>query len=496
LTTVNDLLGVDTKMVAMNFPPDQLLATQGAGFSNNADALVVSDTLARAYQTAAETFAAQAVANLAPLLGCDPATGDACAKTFIASFGRRAFRRPMTADEQTAYFTLFKTGSTAPEGTTFADGISLVLQTFLQSPNFLYRVEHGAPATPTAAVAPVTSFEMATRLSYFFWGTGPDNMLLDLAQANQLQTPAQVQMAITTLLKSPRAQSAVSNFHNEWLSLLAITGVTKDATMFPDWTPAIALDMNNEAQTFADQVFWNDGKSDTLFNAPYTFVNAELAKFYGMPAPTGSGFVKVNVDPSRRLGMMMMGGILAFNAKPNQTSPVHRGKFVREQLLCGTVPPPPANVVITPPQVTPGSTTRQRFAQHEKDPTCAGCHVLMDGMGLGFEHYDPTGRWRDTDQGLPVDDSGNVVGTTDVNGAFHGGVELAGKFATSQQVRECVVKQWFRAANGRAEDTGDACTLATLNQSFEQSGHDMRDLRVKIATSDAFMYRSMAGGGQ
>ncbi|HEV3192582.1 MAG TPA: DUF1592 domain-containing protein, partial [Polyangiaceae bacterium] len=340
LTTVNDLLGVDTKMVAMNFPPDQLLATQGAGFSNNADALVVSDTLARAYQTAAETFAAQAVANLAPLLGCDPATGDACAKTFIASFGRRAFRRPMTADEQTAYFTLFKTGSTAPEGTTFADGISLVLQTFLQSPNFLYRVEHGAPATPTAAVAPVTSFEMATRLSYFFWGTGPDNMLLDLAQANQLQTPAQVQMAITTLLKSPRAQSAVSNFHNEWLSLLAITGVTKDATMFPDWTPAIALDMNNEAQTFADQVFWNDGKSDTLFNAPYTFVNAELAKFYGMPAPTGSGFVKVNVDPSRRLGMMMMGGILAFNAKPNQTSPVHRGKFVREQLLCGTVPPP------------------------------------------------------------------------------------------------------------------------------------------------------------
>src|SRR5260370_38832454 len=166
LTTVNDLLGVDTKMVAQNFPPDQLLATQGAGFSNNADALVVSDTLARAYQTAAETFAGQAVANLTPLLGCDPAPGDACAKTFVASFGRRAFRRPLTADEQTAYFTIFKTGSTAPEGTTFADGISLVLQTFLQSPNFLYRVEHGAPATPPAAVAPVTRFAMPTRLPH------------------------------------------------------------------------------------------------------------------------------------------------------------------------------------------------------------------------------------------------------------------------------------------------------------------------------------------
>ncbi len=509
-TTVNDLLGVDTSSALSTFPPDQLLATQGAGFSNNADALEVSALLANAYMTAAETFATAAVgSNLPTLLGCDPTKGDACAQQFITAFGRRAFRRPLTAAESTTFFNVYKTGSTAPEGSSFADGISLALEAFLQSPNFLYRVERGLPASANATVAPVSSFEMATRLSYFFWGSCPNDALLDVAQANQLQTPAQVKAEVQLMLMDPRAKTAVSNFHSEWLNLGAISGLVMDPTMFPTWTPAIATDLYNEAQTFVDQVFWSDGRSDTLFGAPYSYLNPELAGFYGISPPSGTAFTQVPLNPAQRAGVLTLGGILATNSMPNQSNPVLRGKFVREQLLCQQMPAPPANLVITVPQVAPGSTTRQRFAQHEAQATCAGCHILMDGMGLGFEHYDAAGRWRDTDQGLPIDDSGQVAGGTDVDGPFNGGVELAKKFVQSEDVRQCLIKQWFRYANGRTElstpasttptsgvQPSDSCTLERLDQAFETSGHDMRDLRVQIAVSDAFLYRSMQGGGQ
>jgi len=515
-TTVADLLGVDSSKALSTFPPDQLLATQGSGFSNNADALSVSALLAQDYMTAAEGFATAAVANLTPILPCAAgitATGaaaDTCAKQFVTSFGRRAFRRQLTAAEATSYFNLYTTGSTAPEGATFGDGIALAIEAFLQSPNFLYRVEKGVPASPSDLVAPVSDFEMATRLSYFLWGTAPDNALLDVAQAGQLNTSDQIAAEVQKMVQDPRAKGAVSNFHNEWLNLSAVQGASKDATLYPSWSPKIASDMYTEAQTFADQVFWTDGKSDALFGASYTYVNAELATFYGLASPSGTGFVKVSEDPMQRAGFLTLGAFLATNAKQNQSSPVLRGKFVREQLLCQTIPPPPANIVITPPQVTPGSTTRQRFAQHEQMALCAGCHVMMDGMGLGFEHYGPDGKWRDLDQGLMIDDSGNVAGLpTDFSGPFKGAIDLASKMVKSEQVRQCVVKQWFRFANGRTEvvtldangqpaatPNSDTCTLEHLYQGFEDSGHDMRDLRVKIALSDAFRYRSMQGGGQ
>ena len=164
-------------------------------------------------------------------------------------------------------------------------------------------------------------------------------------------------------------------------------------------------------------------------------MNAELATFYGVTPPTGTGFQKVMLDPLQRAGIVTQPAILASNAKPNQTSPVLRGKFVREQLLCQQLPSPPANLVIMVPQVTPGSTTRQRFAMHESQSSCAACHKLMDGMGLGFEQYDPLGRWRTTDQGLPIDASGTIVATDDIDGDFVGGVALAQKLASSSETR-------------------------------------------------------------
>jgi hypothetical protein len=486
-TTVHDLLGVDTATVD-TFPPDN----SGLGFTNNADVLSVTNLLAEAYMTGSEGFAKAALANIAALVPCAAVGDDACAKQFIADFGLRALRRPLTDADNTTYFNLFTAGKT---GGTFADGIELVIEGMLQSVDFLYRVEQSDPAAPADAVVAVTDFEMATRLSYFFWGTMPDKTLFDAAAAKKLTAPADIEAQVTRMLADPKAKSAVAQFHGEWLSTGLVSSAEKDSGMFPEFTPAIRAAMRQEVETFVDQVFWNDGKVETLFSAPYSYLNKDLAAFYGAPAPAGDGFQKVMLDPTQRAGFATQGAFLTAFAKPNQSSPVLRGKFVREQFFCSKLPDPPANLVIVAPAVTPGSTTRQRFAQHEKDPMCASCHTLMDGLGMGFEAYDPIGRWRTQDQGLPVDSSGTVVGT-DVDGTFVGGAALAAKLAQSGQVRACVVKQWFRYANGRQEIEADSCTLQNLNTEFDTGGHDMRDLRVKIALSDAFRFRSLHGGGQ
>jgi len=182
----------------------------------------------------------------------------------------------------------------------------------------------------------------------------------------------------------------------------------------------------------------------------------------------------------------------------NQTSPIHRGKFVRNKLLCQELPLPPPEIAakVIVPLADPSLSTRQRFAAHEMVEPCASCHKQMDPIGLGFENFDPVGRWRTQDGNFPVDASGEVVAPSDINGKFNGAVELAGKLAQSQQVRECIVTEWFRFANGRAETTDlDPCTLQTLKRSFEAAGHDMREIPIQMAVSDAFRFRSMDGGG-
>jgi hypothetical protein len=493
--TVHDLLGVDTTMVTSTFPPDNT----GLGFTNNADVLSVTSLQAEAYMTASEQFATAAVASadMGALLPCDPTkTGeDACAKQFITVFGLRAFRRPVTADEATTFFGLYTSGRA---GGAFADGVALVIEGMLQSADFLYRVEETDPTAPLTATAPVAPYEMATRLSYFLWGTLPDQALFDAAAAGQLATPDQIKAEVARMVADARARQAVASFHGEWLSTSVVRGVDKDKTMFPEFTDAIRADMEQEISTFVDQVFWADGKLETLMTAPYSYMNQELAAFYGVTPPpmsTSDGFQKVMLDPKQRAGIVTQPAILAVYAKPNQTSPVLRGKFVREQLLCQQLPSPPANLVIVVPEVTPGSTTRQRFAMHESQSSCAACHKLMDGMGLGFEQYDPLGRWRTQDQGLPIDASGTIISTDDIDGDFAGGVELAQKLAGSAEVRGCFVREWFRFANGRSEIPADQCTLESLNAQFDAEGHDMRQLLTNIAVSDAFRYKLAQGGG-
>jgi hypothetical protein len=242
-------------------------------------------------------------------------------------------------------------------------------------------------------------------------------------------------------------------------------------------------------------IFDGEGDLSTLFTAPYTMANAQLAEFYGVTGPSGAELEKVELDPAQRAGIFTHASVMAINAQSNQTSPVFRGKFVREKLLCQILPPPPDDIDINPPAVDPEATTRERYEAHTTDPACAGCHNMMDPIGFGFENYDAVGLYRTKEGTLPVDASGEVVGADDADGEFVGAVELAKQLAESDTVRQCVVTQWFRFGYGRAEEKADDCTMDVLNEAFAASEWKIEALLLALTQTDAFVYRRAVKGG-
>jgi hypothetical protein len=481
--TVRDLLGDPTRP-ADAFPPDQ----QVGDFTNTAVALTVPPLLAQAYQSAAEQLAGVAVKNLSTLVPCDPTkTGeDACAQQFVAAFGKRAYRRPLTPQELDGLFALYQTNRS---GADFANGIQAIVEAILQSASFLYRIEFGDVAQPMGRAVPLTSYEMASRLSYFLWGSMPDGVLFAAADAGQFATKEQLAAQARRMLKDPRARPAVQQFYTEWLTLDRVAGAVKDPTTYPQFTATLQSAMQKETLAFIDWVIWqSDARMQTMLTAPVSFLNAELATLYGVTGVTGTALQQVKLDPTQRAGLLTQPALMTVLGKPDRSSPVVRGKFVRERILCQTVSPPPANIVITPPHVTPGVSTRQTFSEHDKVPACKGCHALMDPIGFGFENFDGIGKWRTVDQGQPVDASG-TLSSSDVDGPFHGVVELANKLAQSQEASDCVVTEWFRYAFARGETPDDACTMASLKRAFASASFDIRELLVGVTQTDAFRYR-------
>ena len=488
--TVRDLLG-DTSQPADDFPTEE----KRNGFDNDAIALQISPTLVEQYLNAAEKLAITAVANMAALVPCNPVTvgEDACANTFIAAFGAKAFRHPLSADESARLRGVYDAGRKIAD---FKTGVQLVVETALQSPQFLYRVEFGAAPGAGEQVVKLTSWEMAARLSYLLWQSMPDDQLRAAAEQDQLTTKSAIVAQVDRMIQDPKARSVVAHFHDLWLHLDQFDAIEKDAKVFTTFTPALVPLMSEETHRFLDHLIW-DGEGDvaSLFTAPYSFMNAQLASYYGVTGPTGSAFVKVTLDPKQRLGLLTLGGMLSMLAKANQTAPVQRGKFIREQLFCAQLPPPPPNIMIKPPDLSPTLSTRERFAAHRTEASCSACHQLMDPIGLTLENYDGAGLFRTTENGKPIDVSGEIV-NSDVPGTFDGAAGLAGKLAESPSVKVCVARSWFRYAYGRTELPADACTLATVDQKFKDGGFKVRDLVVALTQTDAFLYRPyIAPGG-
>jgi hypothetical protein len=487
--TIRDLLG-DTTHPAADFGAEE----EALGFNNNAANLVTSSALAEKYLLAAEGIAERATASptMSTVLPCDPvAIGeDACAQKFIAAFAKRAFRRPVEKDEADMLLGVYQAGRADAD---FRTGVEMVIEVALQSPAFLYRVEMGlAPAAGEATVR-LDGWETASRLSYFLWGSMPDDELFAAAEAGELATREQIAAQARRMLDAPHAREATGDFHQQWLHYDRIASVGKDAVLFPAWSPAVGQLMRTETSAFLDHVVFEDeGTLHALLTAPYSFMNKDLAAFYGVAGPAGDAFERVDLDPTQRAGILTTGTLLTINAHSNQTSPVHRGKLVRERFFCATMPPPPKDVKIVVPEPTPGSTARERFAEHSSNKACSGCHELMDGIGFGFESYDAVGRYRTQEDGKDIDATGSIA-KSDVDGDFDGAVEMSKKLAGSHQVESCYATQWFRYAYGRGESADDACTLTALGDQLAASGGDIKELIVALTQTDAFLYRKAGG---
>jgi hypothetical protein len=494
--TVFQLFG-DNSRPANAFPPDE----EAGGFDNQADVLVVSPLLAESYLSAAESLAATHTPALMQQLphcqggSIDEASCSSDAAAFVRSFGKLVFRRPLTDEEVQKYVNLFAQGTTL-DLTPYSPGmgVQLVVQALLQSPHFLYRVEFGMadPREGEDDVVELTHYEIASRLSYLLWNSMPDAILFEAADAGLLHDPAEIEAQARRMLDTPRARDAVENFHRQWLHLDEIEPLIlangKDPNIYPEFYDGLPFLWRAETEAFIDHlVFEEDANVELLFTAPYTMMNEELADFYGIDGPTGVEFTRVDLDPGKYAGFMTQPGLMALLAKPDRSSPIHRGKFVRETILCQIPPPPPDNIP-EPPDVDESQTTREQFAEHAENPVCAGCHVLMDPIGFGFEHFDGIGRYRDNEWGLKVDAAGELHGT-DVDGTFNGAIELARLLASSEQVKACVASQWFRFGYGRFETDEDQCSVDEIHSAFVASNYDIKELIIALTLTDAFRYR-------
>jgi hypothetical protein len=456
----------------------------------------VSKDVVRQYLDASESVAGRAVQErLATLLPCDPiAVGEqACGASFVEALLPRAFRRPASAEELAAFRSLFDSAY-ATYG--FDQAIALAIQGVLQSPQFLYRIESVPEGAAAGDVVAVDDWEMASRLSYFLTSSMPDEELFAAAAAGELRTTEQIEAHARRLLENEGAKETVREFHRQWLGLAALASVAKDPAVYPDLDPTtFVADWHDNVQRFVEHVFAPErGTLDDLFSSPAVFLSPELAAFYGAESqdPTTGAWTL----PDPRAGLLTQPGMLGMLAYPDGSSPVARGVFVRKRLLCQELSPPP-NVPIEPPSPDPNATTRERFEQHSVDPSCAGCHALIDPLGFTFENYDGAGRWRTTENGKPIDASGEIVGVSDADamGPVDNAVELSAKLAVSDDVQACVVKQWATFALGRAPAPADACTMDTLQTGFVESEGDLIELMVAIATSDSFRFRVVDGGG-
>ncbi len=487
--TVRDVLG-DTTEPASNFTPE----ARQFGFDNNADSATYHALIIEDYERASREIAARAIVDMDRLLNCNIATvgQDPCVDSFVPAIGLRLFRRPLTADERDRYLEFYADNKAKYD---FSDGVRLLLSAMLQSPHFLYRIELGVshPAAPNAVR--LTAYETATRLSYLLWGTAPTPELLAAAEHGELETSAQVRAHAERMLDEDRGTRAVKNFYAQWGSLYELDNLQKEDEAF---TETIAALMKQEAEAYVEYVFRDgDGTMSALLTDSTTFLNADLAEYYGISGVTGDDFTKVELDPTRASGMMTQGATMARLAHPELRSHVNRGLFVLEKLPCAPPPPPPDNVDTTLPPFDPEATSREQLEQKTSPANCKACHQLMNPVGFAFGHYDELGRWKADEHGLEVDTTA-VIDGTDVQGDYAGQQDMLAAIAQSPQMHACLTIDWFRYAFGRDATHDDKCTVKPALDRFMKTGGNIRELLLALTESPAFLYRTrldIEGGG-
>ena len=490
LRTVQDLFGIRDSL-DLTFAPDAL---NGFAFDTSND-FRVDARLGPQYRAMAERLAERAVTEAAlfeRIVPCDPATLG-CADQFLASFGERAFRKPLSTEELAGFRGLFDAAAAIEaSGDAFRDGVQLSVEAFLQSPQFLYRTDQGTSLGAGGRIA-LDDWEVASRLSYFLFDSMPDDELFALARSAALHTPEQVQNATRRMLQAPRVLDKLAAFHEQAWQFGRFSRISPDPTTYPgvpsNFVPRVRL----AASKFIEDVVGNGGGLEELLTAPYAFADDGLAPLYGMSAAgaePGSLF-RVDFPDGSRKGLLMQVGFLASNAYAIRTDPIHRGLFVLRDVLCRQIPDPPPGASMTPLPETdePLETTREEISLLTSQSFCPNCHTHINPPGFAFEGFDAVGQVRTIEGGVQVDTAATMA-LDGVNVSFDGAHELVELLAQSPEAHRCYASRWIEFAQGRPLALEDVPALDVLGA----ESRPVADIVLALVSSPQFLSLSANPG--
>ena len=421
-----------------------------------------------------------------PSTGASEAEAESCADDIFSSLARRAFRRPVTPTDIAPLMSLYREGRSEGD---FETGIQFALQGVLIDPEFLFRVERDPDGVAPGTAFALSGMELASRLSFFLWSTIPDDELLEVAERGALRHRATLEQQVSRMLRDPRSDALIDNFFGQWLLLRNMTAASPDPDAFLDFDENLRQAMTRETALFVESQVRDDRSALDLLRADYSYVNARLARHYGMPNVYGNHFRRVPVDGDRG-GLLGQGSILTVTSYPNRTSPTKRGLWVLENLL-GSPPPPPPPDVPGLPDADHGDTgrtlsMRERMEVHRTSPVCASCHVLMDPLGFSLENFDGIGAWRTDERGAPINASSTLPDGTSFEGPSGLRDLLLGQ---EERFAETVTEKLLTYALGRGVEYYDRPAVRTITRDAAAEDYRWSSLIVGIVDSTPFQMR-------
>jgi hypothetical protein len=451
------------------------------GFHVDADAIVVSDLTSELLMNYAEQASAWVIQNQKWKVASCSTHDPACHRQAIAEFGRRAFRQELTEQQIETYLPLL-----AAEETLDA-GLHVMVSTMLQSPNLLYRRELGEPDPALPGTYRLTPNEIATQLAYFLTDAPPDDQLLAAAAEGRLSTREEIDQQVFGLLSRDTAKTALARFVQGWLEIDNLPKKAKDTAIL-DLTEELRTAMLGETRQFFQDLFDTGGTIADLFGADFTHVNQPLSQLYGFGGG-GDAFSRVMLEGRRATGVLGHAAFLTEHSLPGNSSPVQRGVIVRERILCQDLPPVPENLDTNLSDSTGFASNRERYAQHSADPSCSGCHSIIDPIGFAFENYDAFGRYRTDENGTPIDATGSLSGVSGGPIALDGLQSLNDYLATSDEAHSCFIRYWSYYAYGRQGWTEEVCNHDAIRAEASADGYSLRSTLLAIIHSPHFTRR-------
>jgi hypothetical protein len=419
------------------------------------------------------------------ILICDPATGNACVEKIVANLAHHAYRRPVSKAEVASLMKFVAMAKASGQST--EQGIQLALEAMLVSPEFLFRIERDPNPTDPEKIHRISDVELATRLSYFLWSSMPDDELLGLAEAGKLKDQAVLDAQVKRMMTDRKAAAFADNFAGQWLEIRNLDSIKPDPQKFKAWNAQLKDEMRTETNMFFQHVLSENRPIADFINARYTFLNEDLANFYGIPNVKGPDFRRVELVTDERGGVLAQGSVLAVSSYPTRTSPTIRGKYILNNILGTPPPPPPPDVpALDDSKVGSDVSLRKQLEAHRNNPVCASCHSKMDVLGFGLENYDAIGKWRTVDGKFPID-----VGGTMPNGkTFQTAAEMRTILtANLPQVSHCLIEKIMTYAVGRGMQPYDSRSLAQIDKALAADDYKFQTLIFEVVRSLPFQSR-------